>query len=211
MDQDRDWVLVVPVKRLAVAKTRLGPPYDGLRRELALAFALDTTTAALACPLVTAVVVVTDEATVTRAVRDIGAEVVADEPAAGLNPALAHGVVVAARRHPGHGVGGLSADLPALRPAELALVLRRAAEHPSAFLRDAEGTGTTLVVAGRPDHLRLSFGPDSAGRHAADGITEVVGGDVESVRRDVDTAEHLAQARSLGVGAHTAALIDGLG
>ena len=54
-DASRRWCLVLPVKRLSGAKTRLGPPYDGDRARLALAFALDTAAAALACPLVAAV------------------------------------------------------------------------------------------------------------------------------------------------------------
>lgn len=201
------WVLVVPVKRLELAKTRLGPPYDRHRRDLALAFALDTTAAALACRLVEAVVVVTDEPDAATALRDIGAETVADEPAAGLNPALSHGVNAAARRHPGRGAGALSADVPALRPDELTLVLERAVAHPSSFLRDAEGTGTTLVLGRTPGDLRPSFGHDSARRHLHAGLVEVDGEDVASVRRDVDTADDLQVARSLGVGPHTAALL----
>ena len=55
------WCLVVPVKRLALAKTRLAEVAGEHRVDLALAFALDTVTAALACDDVRAVVVVTDE------------------------------------------------------------------------------------------------------------------------------------------------------
>ena len=39
-----DWSLVLPLKPLAVAKSRLGPYAGELRGELALAFALDTVT-----------------------------------------------------------------------------------------------------------------------------------------------------------------------
>jgi 2-phospho-L-lactate guanylyltransferase len=205
------WCLVLPVKRLAVAKTRLGPPYDTARRALALAFALDTAVAALASPAVRAVVVVTDEPEAARLLREQGAMVVRDEPDAGLNPALSHGAAAAARAYPGCGVGALSADLPALRPAELTRALCRAGSRARCFLRDAEGTGTTLVLASVPDDLRPAFGPDSAGRHAAAGITEIEGEDLESVRRDVDTAADLARARELGVGPHTTRLLARLG
>jgi 2-phospho-L-lactate guanylyltransferase len=202
---------VVPVKRLAVAKSRLGPPYDTIRRDLALTFALDTTVAALASPAVRAVVVVTDEPEAARLLGDVGAEVVGDEPDAGLNPALAHGAAVAAGNHPGCGAGALSADLPALRPDELTLALGRADEHTASFLRDAEGSGTTLVLAKSPENLRLSFGPDSAGRHARAGLTELPGDGLETVRRDVDTAADLAAVTALGVGRHTARLLSRLG
>jgi 2-phospho-L-lactate guanylyltransferase len=205
------WCLVVPVKRLAVAKTRLGSPYDRIRRDLALSFALDTVGAALGAPPVRAVVVVTDEPEAARRLRELGTLVVADEPDAGLNPALSHGAAVAAEAYPDCGAGALSADLPALRPSELALALDRAEGQPGCFLRDAAGTGTTLVLSPRPADLRPSFGPDSARRHAAAGLTEIVGEGVESVRLDVDTAEDLARARRLGVGPHTTRLLARLG
>src|SRR5690606_22678568 len=66
--QERDvtlvqWTLVVPLKPLAQAKSRLSDTADdGLRPGLALAFAQDTVAAALACPPVRDVVVVTNDA-----------------------------------------------------------------------------------------------------------------------------------------------------
>ncbi|CAM5495714.1 Phosphoenolpyruvate guanylyltransferase [Streptomyces alboniger] len=56
------WTLVIPVKPLARAKSRLSDTAaDGLRPGLALAFAQDTVAAALACPAVKDVAVVTDD------------------------------------------------------------------------------------------------------------------------------------------------------
>ena len=46
------WGVVVPVKRLALAKTRLASYRDDLRQALALAFAADVVDAALGCALV---------------------------------------------------------------------------------------------------------------------------------------------------------------
>lgn len=211
LPDDGRWFLVVPVKRLEVAKTRLGPPYERARPELALAFALDTSVAALASPLVASVVAVTDDPAAARALAAVGADVVPDEPDAGLNPALAHGATVAARTRPACGAGALSADLPALRPLELTAALRRAAAHAAGFVRDADGRGTTLVTALAPAQLRPLFGPDSARRHAATGHREITGGDLGSLRRDVDTAADLAAARDMGLGPHTTALLARLG
>lgn len=53
------WSLVLPLKRLALAKTRLAPFAGPHRADLALSFALDTVTAALATPGVSRVLVVT--------------------------------------------------------------------------------------------------------------------------------------------------------
>src|SRR5690348_14837509 len=59
------WSVVVPAKRLAVAKTRLRPvtdPHDrGAHDALVLALLADTVAAAVRCPAVAEVVVVTDE------------------------------------------------------------------------------------------------------------------------------------------------------
>ena len=61
MTEPDRWCLVVPVKRLALAKTRLAAVAGPHRIDLALAFALDTVEAALGCDLVLTVVAVTDE------------------------------------------------------------------------------------------------------------------------------------------------------
>lgn len=204
------WCLVLPVKRLAVAKSRLGPPYDGLRRELALAFAIDTATAALGCPHVAAVQVVTDEPEAAAALAAVGAEVTDDRPDAGLNPALSHGAALAAEAHPATRVGTLAADLPALRPADLGAVLRTASGYRRSFVRDAVGTGTTVLLAATAAELRPMFGPASAARHAADGAVELDAGALPSLRRDVDTAADLAAALALGVGPATARVISEL-
>lgn len=203
-DATRRWCLVLPVKRLRDAKTRLGPPYAGHRAALALAFALDTATAALACPQVAAVQVVTDEPVAARLLADVGADVTADEPDAGLNAALAHGAALAARTHPGTSVGTLAADLPALRPVELGSALRTAAGHGRSFVRDADGTGTTLLLARTAADLRPMFGAGSAARHAGSGAHEVTVAELPTLRRDVDTAADLLVALELGLGRFTA-------
>src|SRR5579875_1485078 len=85
------WSIVVPVKRLAHAKSRLyaaGERRLPERSTLVLALALDTVAAALATPAVGRVVVVTDERPAAAALRELGAITVPDRPDAGLNPAL---------------------------------------------------------------------------------------------------------------------------
>ena len=200
------WCLVMPVKRLELAKTRLAEVAGEHRIDLALAFALDTATAALACDLVRAVIVVTDEADAARALAGVGALVIDDEPDAGLNPALDHGADLAARVHPSTAVGALSADLPALRPDELRAALVAAAQVAAAFVRDAEGSGTTTLLARRRRDFAPAFGPASAAAHLLGGAVELHGDAFPSLRHDVDTAADLAQALEMGVGPHTAAV-----
>lgn len=201
------WTLVVPVKALARAKSRLSDTADdGVRPGLALAFAQDTVSAALACAAVADVAVVTDDARAGRELAALGAEVVPDEPGGGLNAALAHGAAAVRAARPESPVAALNADLPALRPVELARVLAAATQFPRAFLADAAGIGTTLLAVAPGRELAPAFGPDSRARHRASGAVELRLGAVDSVRQDVDTGGDLRTALALGVGPHTAAV-----
>ncbi|SCK34175.1 2-phospho-L-lactate guanylyltransferase [Streptomyces sp. WMMB 322] len=199
------WTLVVPLKPLIRAKSRLAATAGGPgRARLALAFAQDTVSAGLTCGAVRDVAVVTDDRGAARELAALGARIVRDAPSAGLNPALAHGAAEVRARRPDAPVAALNADLPALRPEELARVLTFAARSPRAFLADADGTGTTLLSA-LPGHaLGPHFGPASRARHRASGAQEIVLAQVDSVRRDVDTAADLVAARALGLGPFTA-------
>ncbi|MEU2585115.1 2-phospho-L-lactate guanylyltransferase [Streptomyces avermitilis] len=200
------WTLVVPLKALARAKSRLADTAgDGLRPGLALAFAQDTVAAALASAAVRDVAVVTGDVVAGRELAALGARIVADEPAGGLNAALAHAAAVVRSWRPDSGVAALNADLPALRPAELARVLEAAVEFPRAFLPDAAAIGTTLLAAAPGRELLPAFGTDSRARHRASGAVELGLGRVDSVRQDVDTGDDLRAALALGVGPRTAA------
>ncbi|MGW0418379.1 2-phospho-L-lactate guanylyltransferase [Streptomyces sp. NPDC003015] len=200
------WTLVIPLKPLARAKSRLSDTAgDGVRPGLALAFAQDTVAAALACPAVGDVAVVTDDALAGRELAVLGARIVPDEPRGGLNAALAHGAAAVRSTRPDSPLAALNADLPALRPLELARVLDAAAQFPRAFLADAAAIGTTLLAARGDAELRPAFGPDSRARHRASGAAELPLTEVDSVRQDVDTGEDLRAALALGVGPRTAA------
>jgi 2-phospho-L-lactate guanylyltransferase len=205
IEPDR-WCLVVPVKRLALAKTRLAEVAGRHRTDLALAFALDTVEAALGCDLVRAVVAVTDEPDAAAALAGLGALVVGDEPDAGLNPALSHGAAIARAAHPGCGVGALSADLPALRLRELSAALLEATGHDVSFVRDAAGNGTTVLLARGGVAFEPRFGAGSARLHAEAGAVELAG-DLPSLRRDVDTEGDLAVAAALGLGPRSRAVV----
>jgi len=197
------WAIIVPVKRLAVAKTRLAALAD-VRADLALAMALDTVAAAGRCSAVGNVVVVTDEPAAAEAVTSVGALVVADTPDAGLNPALRHGALAAATAG-ADAVAALSSDLPALRPADLDGVLRAAAAHPSCIVADADGTGTTLLTARDVDGFAPRFGAASRQAHRDGGAHDLTDVAAASLRRDVDTVDDLRAAVELGVGPATAA------
>lgn len=204
------WVAVLPVKPLALAKSRLREALPAaVHPGLVLAMAVDTAAAVRACPAVVEVIVVTDDPAVRAALVPLDIRVVPDRPAAGLNAAIRHGRRAA--RHRAGDALALTADLPALRPAELDAVLAamrvRSAEGSAVrgYVPDAAGTGTTALLAvGVP--LRPRFGPGSAAAHAATGATALLG-PWPSVRRDVDTGRDLAAAVGLGLGPRSAAAL----
>ncbi|WP_242580206.1 2-phospho-L-lactate guanylyltransferase [Streptomyces sp. MST-110588] len=202
---DVGWSLVVPLKPLVRAKSRLSPAAgEEFRPRLALAFALDTVAAALACGSVCDVAVVTDDPLAAGHLSALGARIVPDTPGEGLNAALAHGAGAVRAERPTAPVAALNADLPALRPAELERVLAAASAFPRAFLADAAEIGTTLLAAASGVELAPAFGGPSRARHLASGAHEIISAHVPSVRRDVDTAADLRAALELGVGPHTA-------
>jgi 2-phospho-L-lactate/phosphoenolpyruvate guanylyltransferase len=201
------WSVVIPVKVLARAKSRLTGLPASDRAKLALAMAADTVTAVAAAGPVAGVLVVTDDPDVQAAASRLGALVVSDEPAAGLNEALAFGASRARALWPERGVAGLAADLPALRPAELAAALTAAAAVARAFLPDAEGTGSTLYAAAPGASFEPMFGPGSCARHRGAGLTELDLPAVPGLRRDVDTMDDLRMAVAIGVGPRTSAAL----
>ncbi len=200
------WSVLMPVKVLAQAKSRLAGLAGPRRGDLALALACDTVTAVLGADAVARVIVITDDEVARAALTALGALVVPDEPRDGLNAALRHGAAYAAARWPADGTAALSADLPALRPEQISRALRAAAAWPTAFVADAAGDGTTLYTAVPGAAFRPSFGLASRARHAMGGAVELVLDGVPGLRRDVDTPSDLRRAVTLGLGPHSAPL-----
>ncbi len=220
------WTVLLPVKVLVRAKSRLALLAGDRRHELALALASDTVSAVIACPEVARVIVVTSDPVAGPRLAGLGANIIpeaighpielspvsADGSQHALNAALLRGAAVAARRWPGTGLAALTADLPALRPAELATALR-AAGHGipatglapgAAFVPDAAGVGTTLYAVPLGEQFRPMFGGASRARHAAAGAGELALGGIAGLRQDVDTPDDLRAAVALGVGPRTA-------
>lgn len=202
--------LVVPVKTLGAAKTRLRGAADhgigepSAHARLALALAHDTVAAVREATNVGRLLVVSSDPVVAAELAAVGVEVVPDGPVPGLNEAYRHGARLLGSAGP---VAALQADLPALRPAELDAAL--AAAHTAfrrgaaaAFCADADDTGTTLLAAAPGHALDPLFGIDSAARHRAAGAVELTGA-WPGLRRDVDTADDLRAAAELGLGPNT--------
>lgn len=196
---DALWHAVLAVKSLADAKSRLAD--DPARPTLAHAMFADTAAAAVAAGF--AIVVVTPDDAVAASARALGARVVAD-PEAGLNAAYSAGL---ATLPVDANVVLLQADLPALRPAELAAACAAAAAVAGpALVADHHGTGTAALLLPAGRRIPPAFGTASAARHVAAGAT-ALDGDWPGLVTDVDTAADLDAAAALGVGPATAAVI----
>ncbi len=192
-------VVLLPVKRTEQAKTRLAALGDGVRRELAAAFARDTLAAALSATTVDEVVVVTDDPVLADHARERDCRVVPD--VGDLNAALRE---AATSVPPETFVVALCADLPALSVADLDAAVTATAG--AFFVADHRGTGTTAYAAPRAA-FAPAFGPGSAARHRATGAAEL-GGELVTLRLDVDDVASLAAAEKVGVGPHTRAALD---
>jgi 2-phospho-L-lactate guanylyltransferase len=206
----RRFAVLVPVKPPAFAKSRLGDLGDEARRDLATAFAVDTVTAALACASVERVLVVTDDHELAAGFAVLGVDVLPDGTVDDLNGTLRLAAAEMHRRDPSLRLVALCADLPALRADELARALEDAAPSGLSFVADAEGVGTTAVVAATLEDFAPRFGPGSRQRHLDAGAHEIDTVDVPSLRRDVDDRGALAEAQRLGLGPRTSLVVTSL-
>ena len=190
------WSLLVPLKSLPQAKTRLRGALAGVGHDrLVLALALSTVRAAQRAAGVDEVVVVTGDARLRRELALPGVRLIGDpaDPADPLNAALRG---AAADLGVDRAVAVLTGDVPALRPAELAEALALA-DAQRCFVPDRPGTGTVLLAAPAGQPLDPHFGPGSAAAHARSGAKRLDGA-WPSLRCDVDTTADLAEAVRLG-------------
>jgi 2-phospho-L-lactate/phosphoenolpyruvate guanylyltransferase len=203
--------LIIAVKRLAAAKTRLAPVFSARTREsVVLAMLVDTLTAASRAGSVRSITVVTPDEAAAAAAAELGADVLADPTPEGhpdpLNNAIATAESALIDSFPNtdllSNVVVLQGDLPALQTQELSEAIAAARHHERSFVADRLGTGTSALFAFGTS-LDPQFGPDSAARHRRSGAIELTGA-WPGLRCDVDTPADMAAARRLGVGAATA-------
>lgn len=189
--------VVIPVKPLELAKSRLSPKLDPSgRRKLALSMALRVIGTSVATGF--EVYVVTADEAVAEATTSASALVVADpseaieygsgSPAA-LNASLRAGAVAALE-------GGAAevlivpADLPHLHTGDLVAAMRRPGRDGVVIAPSFDGEGTNALALPLPLPIMLSFGPSSFQAHISQAFER--GLPVRVLRRrglcfDVDT------------------------
>jgi 2-phospho-L-lactate/phosphoenolpyruvate guanylyltransferase len=196
--------LIIAVKQLSAAKTRLAPVYSACTREqLVLAMLLDTISAAREVATVASITVVTPDETAAAAAAELGATILADPTPPGhpdpLNNAVTAAAAFVGRSTPD--VIVLQGDLPALQTQELSEAITGAVAYPRSFVSDRHGTGTSALFAfGVP--LDPHLGTNSAALHRNSGAIELTGA-WPGLRADIDTPADLEFARQLGMGMAT--------
>ncbi|SON62581.1 2-phospho-L-lactate guanylyltransferase [Mycobacterium simulans] len=197
--------LIIAVKRLAAAKTRLAPVFSAQTREnVVLAMLVDTLTAAARVSSLRSITVITPDEVAAAAAAELGADVLADPTPEG-DPDPLNNAIIAAERvvaDSSANIVVLQGDLPALQTQELAEAISAARQHQRSFVADRLGTGTAVLCAFGTT-LDPRFGPDSSARHRRSGAIELTGA-WPGLRCDVDTPADLTAARRLGVGPATA-------
>jgi 2-phospho-L-lactate guanylyltransferase len=200
-----DVALIIAVKRLAAAKTRLAPVFSAPTRErVVLAMLIDTLRAASGVAALGSITVITPDDAAAAAASELGAGVLADPTPEGNSDPLNSAIATAERAVSGSfaNIVVLQGDLPALQTQELAEAITAARAHRRSFVADRLATGTAALCAfGAP--LDPRFGPDSCARHRRSGAIELTGA-WPGLRCDVDTPADLTAARRLGVGSATA-------
>ena len=181
---------ILPVKRFAAAKRRLGAAITEKERgELIVAMLHDVLTAISESRMIDRLLVVTGEPEAAAIGAEYGAAQIADPSCAdhseaallGMDAALAHGAGCVAL---------LPGDCPLLDPRELDRVLTGVPERYVTIVPDRHGTGTNGLVLAPPDAIRPAFGEGSCERHA--GLARDAGipfsvEPLESLALDLDT------------------------
>lgn len=191
------WQVLVPVKALDMAKSRL-ELVAPMRRSLAMAMLHDVAEACTQVEGVGAVTVVSaDDAalnvTATGSLRCRGDE---------LNEDLVAAIGVTRRSLPDVGIAIVVADLPALHAVDLKAVLDAAPLDRASFVAGRDG-GTTVLILPAGVEVEPTFGPGSAARHAV--VATPHDDAAPGIRCDVDSMDDLNEAARLGVGRHTVA------
>jgi 2-phospho-L-lactate guanylyltransferase len=158
---------VVPVKRFAVAKSRLAPGVDAARKpELVAAMVADVLEAIGRARQVERTIVVSQEPAAAELAAAAGAELVSDFDDASHSAAALAGIEVAAAWG-ARCVALLPGDCPLLDPRELDRMLTGVPDSYVAVIPDRHGTGTNALVLAPPDVIEPSFGEGSKDRHVA--------------------------------------------
>ncbi len=181
---------VVPVKRFALAKSRLASGVDDARKpDLVAAMVADVLEAIGRARQVERTIVVSQEPRAAELAAAAGAELLSDFDDASHSAAAMAGMA-RAEAAGASCVALLPGDCPLLDPRELDRILTGVPDHYVTVIPDRHGTGTNALVIAPPNAIEPSFGEGSCERHVAAARAAGVPFGVEQIRSlglDLDT------------------------
>jgi 2-phospho-L-lactate/phosphoenolpyruvate guanylyltransferase len=181
---------VVPVKRFAVAKSRLATGVEEARRpELVAAMVADVLEAIGRARLIERTIVVSQEPRAAELAAAAGADLLSDFDDTSHSAAALAGIAVAEAAG-ARCVALLPGDCPLLDPRELDKMLTGVPDPYVAVIPDRHGTGTNALVLAPPSAIEPSFGEGSRARHVAAAKAAAIPYGVEelpSLGLDLDT------------------------
>lgn len=188
---DGAWALV-PFKAAGAKRRLTALLSEDERQDLSRAMLRDVLTALSACPAIDGVLLVSRDADAAALAGEFGARVFADS-AADLSGAVTQASAFAARRLRAGTTLFVPGDVPLIRPADVAAVLR--GHQRATLVPDRNDVGTNAAASSPPNAFEYLFDGKSFKPHLA--AAERAGITARVVRRrafglDVDTAAELA-------------------
>jgi 2-phospho-L-lactate guanylyltransferase len=196
-------VALVPVKPLESAKGRLSASLSPLqRRRLVRTMLADVLSALQPVSLIAQRLVVTADTEVAAYASELGADIIAEVEARGLNAGVTHGIREALNAGASH-VLVLPADLPFATPVEITRLVTAALESNRPGLTmvpAADGDGTNALLISPPAAITPAFGPGSFLAHLAQALARRI--DVRvlhlaGLALDIDRPQDLARLAPL--------------
>ena len=190
---------VVPQKSLAIAKGRLSDALSRAERaQLSLGLLQSVCRALGAVESVEGVIVMTPDPDVQHHAARWGVPATVD-PRPDLNAALA--ALLVGLAGPDHGLLVVAADLPMLRPSDVAAVIARGAPRNVVLAPSKDGTGTNALLLPPGVAMLPAYGPGSLFAHRE--RARHLGLRVVEIRRpglgfDVDTPGDLTGLERMG-------------
>jgi 2-phospho-L-lactate guanylyltransferase len=201
-------IVLVPVKALDGAKSRLAVLGEETRRALVLAMLEDVLAAVRAAhdgPLL----LLSSDSVYDELAAHHRAQRIPDQ-ASGFRSAVQHALRLEEVRSTGAALV-LPADLPQIMPDEVAALIEETRRAGVVLVPSADG-GTSALGLRPPDAIAVAYGPDSAAEHrrrahaAGHPLSEPL---LPRLDVDIDTPDDLHKVRDL-VGAATARVVSGI-
>lgn len=174
------WSVFLPLKPFLAGKTRLNLLPDDVRIALIKAMASDVVDSIMELANIEAVTVVGVSHEEVSSLKDPRLRSYLPKVISGINSDVL--LAVGGSRK----IAVILPDLPAVTSAEIAIALDLAEGNRQSFIRDAEGSGSSMYFAPSRQYFSPQFGVNSAHSHALNAAVELSHPTFLGIRRDCD-------------------------